>query len=368
MKIRGVCGNNNKNNKVKNKIVFITPTSTQPRFRKRIESFIDKKKSVIVFSFKRKHQQVNDFGDKFNVEYIGHIEDGEYFKRIFIFINSFFKLRRKLNKGFIFYVFGLDLALLTIIFFKKPKITLEIGDIRISKNRLIKFMTSKIEFFTLKKIDCLIVTSPGFKNHYLNKYPNLKVEVIENKIRKKDIALYDINSELKLKNKNKNKITIGVIGLLRYQSIIELINEYNNSSIFDILIIGDGKLVEEIKKMESSSNNIFYYKAFKNPDDLKNIYEAIDVNFVVYDSKDLNVQLALPNKLYESIYYKVPLIVSKNTFLWKEVDDKKIGVGIDLNKDNKNIFNLEEKITFNKIDMCVENMKKVKKEYIIDTN
>ena len=48
-----------------------------------------------------------------------------------------------------------------------------------------------------------------------------------------------------------------------------------------------------------------------NPDDLERIYGSIDLNYVVYggDPKsEIGVRLAIPNKLYESIFFQVPLV------------------------------------------------------------
>jgi len=346
--------------------IFITPTSTQPRFRKRIDGFREAGISVKVFSFRRKHQSVNDFGRDFNTNYIGNIDDGKYFKRIFTLINSFFSLRKKINSNQKIYVFGLDLALFTIVFLKKSNISLEIGDIRIPKNFLLKFLVSRVEMYVFSKIDKLIVTSSAFKGYYIQKNYNLKIDVIENKIDKKDEKYFKFNSNLELKQICSSKITIGVIGMLRYNSLIQFLNYYLNSKIYNILIIGDGKLVDEIKKIAINSDNITYYGAFENPYDLKNIYEAIDVSFVVYDSSDLNVRLALPNKLYESIYFKVPLIVSKNTFLWDEVNDKGIGIGLGLNIEGELMFNLEENLTLNKLKSFKDNMATINRSYYIN--
>ena len=51
----------------------------------------------------------------------------------------------------------------------------------------------------------------------------------------------------------------------------------------------------------------------------------------MYDSTDLNVRLALPNKLYESMYFKKPILVSSNTYLSQVVDQYGIGFKWDQN-------------------------------------
>jgi succinoglycan biosynthesis protein ExoL len=73
------------------------------------------------------------------------------------------------------------------------------------------------------------------------------------------------------------------------------------------------------------NQSVFYKGEFKSPEDLEMIYKRISISFVMYDDTDINVRLALPNKLYECMYFKRPIIASSNTFLGKRALDLKIG-------------------------------------------
>ena len=53
--------------------------------------------------------------------------------------------------------------------------------------------------------------------------------------------------------------------------------------------------------------------------------------YSVYDADMSNVRVALPNKLYESVYCRLPIIVAKNTYLEKVVNDWGVGIGVDHN-------------------------------------
>lgn len=76
-------------------------------------------------------------------------------------------------------------------------------------------------------------------------------------------------------------------------------------------------------------NNVFYHGRFKNPNDLPKIYENIDILLCTYDYRIDNVRYAEPNKLYEAIYFRKPIIVSSNTFLSNKVSELNIGYHID---------------------------------------
>ena len=60
----------------------------------------------------------------------------------------------------------------------------------------------------------------------------------------------------------------------------------------------------------------------------------IDCVYSVYDTSLKNVQLALPNKLYEAIKCNLPIIVAKNTKLSDIV--KEWGVGMEVSDNDEN--------------------------------
>ena len=76
-----------------------------------------------------------------------------------------------------------------------------------------------------------------------------------------------------------------------------------------------------------------YHGMFRNPDDLPGVYEKIDIVLATYDATSINAQYAEPNKLYEAIYFRTPIVVSSSTFLAKKV--KRLGIGYDINGLNK---------------------------------
>jgi glycosyltransferase involved in cell wall biosynthesis len=96
-------------------------------------------------------------------------------------------------------------------------------------------------------------------------------------------------------------------------------------------------------------NNVFYHGRFKNPEDLPVIYKNIDLLLCAYDYRIDNVRYAEPNKLYESIYFRKPIIVSSNTFLAKKVSDLGIGYHLD-SLDNNAIISFIQNITLESIE------------------
>ena len=84
-------------------------------------------------------------------------------------------------------------------------------------------------------------------------------------------------------------------------------------------------------------------------------YENIDLLLCTYDYRIDNVRYAEPNKLYESMYFRKPIIVSSSTFLSKKVAQLGIGYDIDsLNRDSIITFiqNLTPESIESKVKAC----------------
>ena len=63
-------------------------------------------------------------------------------------------------------------------------------------------------------------------------------------------------------------------------------------------------------------------------------YKNIDMINDVYGSNSIEVTTALPNKLYDALIFKKPMLVSKNTYLSSIVDAYNLGVSINIDTDN----------------------------------
>ena len=85
---------------------------------------------------------------------------------------------------------------------------------------------------------------------------------------------------------------------------------------------------EEQKATVSRYSNVTVHGAFRNPDDLPEIYSKIDFVISTYDSAGVNVQYAESNKIYEAMFFETPIIVSTNTILEKKVNQYNMGFAV----------------------------------------
>lgn len=321
------------NNSVNKRVLFILPVVSQPRYSKRIQSYLDSGYQVTVASFKRKYFEKNTLPAGVDFISLGRIENGNYFIRIFKILPSLLRIFRLSRKHTFVYIFSVDVLLIILFQRNSKNIFFELGDIReVSKSEII---IRVFDFFYIRALDnChrVIVTSKGFRNFLIDRYrvKSDKVFILENKLQRK---VFTAEIRPQVSELNVNSICIGIIGFLRYDNVIELLKCFsqNTSYSLSIKIFGDGPLKSEILQYVDD-DRVKYFGQFKYPEDLWQIYEQIDVSFTMYDSNSLNVRLALPNKLYESIYFRKPIIVSSNTYLGEIVNE--LGVGFSWDQDD----------------------------------
>ena len=89
---------------------------------------------------------------------------------------------------------------------------------------------------------------------------------------------------------------------------------------------------------EKSYANIRFTGPFNNDEKYK-LYMDADMINAVYGNDSLIVTTAIPNKLYDALIYRIPIIASEGTFLGEIVSERKIGIAVDAANDN-----LEDKL------------------------
>ncbi len=335
------------------------PVTSQPRFIKRINKYLKDGYDVTVASFEREYLSKNELPESIRYISLGVVEAKQYHKRIFNIVKAYFTLIRFTNKRIDLYVLSQDMLVISL-FLPKKLWLFEIGDVRVINNRIINKIYKIIQSKILKKVDQIIVTSPKFKEYVQASFGVHKnnIKIVENKMSR---SVFPANNQGDYKTIQDSNFTLGIIGLFRYENIIHLLESYRElQPKFNIQIWGTGPLKSEMSKY-FVCEKINYNGEFKYPDDLRNIYNQISISFVMYDNRDLNVRLALPNKLYESLYFKKPMIVSDNTFLGEKVNELDVGicwdqsdmVGLVQYLDSKEFiqeYNNYE-LSFNKIDL-----------------
>ena len=346
-------------------IVFILASAQDPRSIKRIREFIDHGYQVEVYAFDRGLQTKNKPTD-FEIKIVGAFtEDLAYAKRIPIIRRGLKEIKRNLrNRHVVLYTMGLDLAFISYLVIHKPFIYEEADLLHtyISKRPVVKLMEFCDKFIVRKSL-MSVFTSEGFlRYHYGDKVPG-NTCLIPNKLSPQVMDVPVLGKhELNIGN-----IQIGFVGGFRFESIFNFSKVFlKNFPQHDFHVFGLLDDMEQ-KNVLMSYPNFHFHGVFKNPDDLPSIYSQLDLVLCTYDTRIENVRYAEPNKIYESVYFETPIIVSKGTFLAQKVDELGIGFAIDP-FDEKEICRFVEGLDAGMITEKQKSAAAIDKQYAINNN
>lgn len=346
------------------KILFVMSHVPNPRMIKRIE-LLEKKFDVEVIYVERHNSDMYTFDKKNITSYSLKLNlptSKQVLRRIIASIKYFFFILKKTrNKNYkIIYIEGLDTLILTQLcfFYKKVHCIFEVADLReiYLKNTIKNKIINKIAEFFYKKINILVLTSEKFYSEYFYKYiAKNKIVVIPNIPEKKIFEGF--------KKKENEKFTVGFIGGIRYLNQIKMLIDVSEELDINILLAGAGGTKEEYQEIQSycqNKENVIITGKYDYQKEIKSLYEMVDCVYSVYDNTNLNVRIALPNKLYESIYCELPIIVAKNTYLEEIVNALGVGKAIENRKELKILLENWKNKNKDYLEM-IENCKKNKK-------
>ncbi len=245
-----------------------------------------------------------------------------------------FRFKLLFNKGFLFYAEYNFRLFFKLLFLKKDILLANDLDSllsnyfisKISKTKLVydshelftelpelinrpftKEIWSLIEGFILPKIRNCYTVCESIANYYNTKY-STNFQVIRN---------YPEQSKLIQPNKFpfdiENEKIILYQGALNKGRGLELMidtMQYIDNAIF--VIIGDGDLTHELKEKVISTNTSNRVKFVKKkfPEELQKLTILADLGISIEEDLGLNYRFALPNKLFDYIQARIPVLVS----------------------------------------------------------
>jgi len=324
-----------------NRVLFIISHQPNPRFIKQINYFSQNGFDVSIIYFYRDYlaNLNSNIDDNVDMYLLDKIENGKYFERIGIYLKSLFKLKDLLKeiRPETVILTNTDILLLLIVNRIKKythNIVMEISDLpsyTFGSSVFSKIQRSLDKIFLQKYISKMIYTSPKFYGFYYQHEFNGEWFVLENK---------PLSTMLppRVKKRENKKIVIGIVGLLQYLKPYQaLLNMAKNRDDVEVHIYGKGTYQQEIEFYADKYSNIKYFGVYDFFTDISAIYASLDMVYISYDTTlgDTNIKLALPNKLYESIYFKVPIIATKDTYLAQRVTENQIGYVLECCKEEE---------------------------------
>ena len=351
--------------------MFVISHFPDPRINKRLQVTKEIGQTALVF-WDRKTVKIWDI-IHLDVENIKIDVTANYtnpLKRIFPTFKFAYKALKHIKrlKPKCLYVANVDMLMIAKIYSfgrkNKPNIIYEIADL----NKLIadeqkgllgkgaRKILTYLERHLCKEISILIVTSEKFfENYYSNFIPKSKLLFMPNV---PDLRVFENYSR-----KKTGRFTIGFIGAVRYKNQMKMLINVAEKCNVDILFAGAG-LDNEIEVICKEKSFVSYYGKYNYDKEISNLYEKVDCVYAVYDADLNNVKIALPNKLYESIYCELPIIVSKCTYLAELVEKMNVGVAVS-HKDSQDLINVLIKLSTDKgyynklVQGCIEHKSEI---------
>ena len=112
-------------------------------------------------------------------------------------------------------------------------------------------------------------------------------------------------------NLKKNEIIFVYLGILgKGRNIKTLIDSFTNYNIkYNLIFIGDGEYKEKIIEKSKIFSNIHYHEYIKH-DELVNFIKDADYGLCLIENISMSDYLCLPNKLFECLNAKLPVLGS----------------------------------------------------------
>ena len=358
-------------------VVFLLSHIPNPRINKRIHLI----KDVMMTSVVCIRRKSSDIWEQHHMDVPHHIflmdvpNSSQLLKRVgysFSFATKSIKILNNYRPKSI-YVSGFDSLIIACIYalFRKVKIIYEVADLRevflSTKRQFISNFKTKlikaVERICFLKIQLLVITSELFFERYFCR------------LVKQQNALFipnipDFNAFERYQKKESGIFTVGFIGGLRYLRQMKMLVDAAEVANVAVFFAGAGGTFEGMKEIQEYCLNkqyVTFSGKYNYATEIAALYSSVDCVFAVYDADNPNVQIALPNKLYESIYCNLPIIVAANTYLSQLVLQWGVGIPVD-HKDKNGLINVLQKLSTDK--MCYQKISNACEthKHILDAN
>jgi len=307
---------------MRKKIIFFVHDISDARVIKRIKAFKILGAEIVICGFQRKRYTLNDF-DYSDVKLIriGETNEKKYLKRIPKIMFGIVIILKNINKfrnSTCIYCINIDMLVLATILRIRYKVNIyyEVGDIlnTFIGNALLNNVLRIFERFLLKGTSLLILTSPAFYHQFYKKIQKIKIPwiLLENKL------IFKKKCRGTITYKKTKKIKIVYHGVLRCPLSIKILTKVATEfeKKCELHIHGFPLSVNKnlLTFYASKSKNIYWHGEFNYPDDLKGILSDADLLWLIDLSENIsNAKWLLPNRLYDGIYYRVPMLALCDT-------------------------------------------------------
>lgn len=224
---------------------------------------------------------------------------------------------------------------------RRNTIIWEIADLPLRSRGLKNSLIALVFYFLLFLVNPhLVVTAPGFTRYLPRRRPFLLAENVPDE----ELArrLLDLPaSSLPV----DRPVRIGFPGAVRYFDQLKQLTDYARENPDEVEVHIWGGPPEAWERFEDHAGfsaeeceAIHYHGPYRMNDSGPAIYGATDVVWAVYENSQLNVRLALPNRLYEAFLAGRWILVARSTQLNEMVQEWKGGHALSFGEEADSSF------------------------------
>ena len=261
------------------------------------------------------------------------------------YLNFFYLLTKFLVRNKADYYFAEDVQTLPIVYFfaklnggklfyNSREIYAHLGGLR--NKSTIQSIISKVESSFIRKVDLVLVTGKMDAEYLKEAYLINNIFILRNLPKyQEQIVKIDLHERLNIPNDKKIILYQGVI--LEGRGILKIIHLLPRLTDIHFVIIGGGefktKFEQEARK--SPAENRIHFIGSVNHSELLSYTAGADVGLSLIENISLSYYYALPNKLFEYIMACVPVIASNLPQMKNVIDEYKVGIYVDPEKEDE---------------------------------
>ena len=202
----------------------------------------------------------------------------------------------------------------------------DLHSLQLADGLLSRFL-KKFEAWLLKACEQLVYSAPAFYDQYYKDIYRGPVVLLEN------LPRTDPWTNFRRRPLEPDDFKVGYIGIVRYMNpLINLVGALERLSIdgprYTALFAGGGNAAE-VQKHVRTPDLFNFIGRFEYTSEVAKLHHDVDLIYAVYDRFDRNCQIAMPTKFYEALITKIPIMVSRDTFVGSLVEEMGIGIAVD---------------------------------------
>lgn len=164
-----------------------------------------------------------------------------------------------------------------------------------------------------------------------------------------------------------DKIRVAFWGFIRHEEInLQLIKQFGADNRFELHYYGREQQIAENLKVyvkENNISNVFFHGEYK-PEDRYEFIKTTDLIHNIY--YDDNTLLAMGNKYYDGIIFKIPQLCTQGSFMGELCEKNGIGMSCDVysNTFTQDVYEYYQSIDKDKFNLdCQQELERVLNEY-----